>query len=88
MSHFAMTRDEIQVIDWTGDVPRVGETMMVSGNGQHDYRGRWKVVDVLWMMRTSVTGTVPGYAEVKVDPADKHARAWLRRKHAEREQEA
>lgn len=88
MSHWAVTRDDVQVIEWTGDVPRVGETMMVSGNGSEDYRGRWKVVDVLWMMRTSVTWTVPSHAEVKVKPADKYALAWLRKRRAEREQEA
>ncbi len=86
MSHFAMTQDEVQVCDWTGEVPRAGDRMAAHGRGSMDYRGKWKVVDVLWMVRVTTTG--PAEAQVTVEPACPSAEAWLERKRAEREQEA
>jgi hypothetical protein len=86
MSHFAMTRDEVQVCDWTGDVPRVGETLMATGSGRDDYRGKWEVTRVVWGMNVNVTG--PTQAQVSVEPACDHATAWLERERARRAEEA
>ncbi|WP_129576610.1 MULTISPECIES: hypothetical protein [Sorangium] len=81
-----MADDDVEVCDWTGDVPRVGETIMAAGQDSRGYRGKWTVTRVRWMMRTNMTG--PATAEVDVEPACEHAAAWLGRVRAERAKEA
>ena len=75
MSHFAMTQDEVQVCDWTGDVPRVGETVHLNPVRPGAAAGVWKVASVEWALSTGVEA--PARAEVTIEPVDEVAKVWL-----------
>jgi hypothetical protein len=75
MSHYAMTEEEVQVCDWTGEVPRAGEVIVASGRDCNDYRGKWYVTRVTWLTNVNITGPVS--AQVTVEPACGASTAWL-----------
>lgn len=81
-SHEATTADEVAVCEWTGQVPRVSETLGAYGRDNTGYRGKWKVIEVRWLVQVDVLA--PAWAHVVVEPACDDAAAWLDRTRKER----
>jgi hypothetical protein len=75
MTHCVTTEDDVQVCGFTGEAPRVGETIMAFGGDNRSFRGNWTVTRVMWVMHPEESRRA--VAHVSVAPADDAAASWL-----------